>query len=78
MHVVACFVTPHHLLLLICPPAMCLQLPTILLGCLPTYSQIGIAAPVLMALLRFVSDCSTAGAATAGSSDSREQRQQLK
>jgi hypothetical protein len=42
---------PHHLPL----PCPLLQVPTILIGCLPTYHHIGIAAPVLMAVLRLVS-----------------------
>jgi hypothetical protein len=38
-----------------------ITLPTLLIGCLPTYAMIGIAAPVLMALLRFVQGIAVGG-----------------
>jgi hypothetical protein len=31
-----------------------ITLPTVLIGCLPSYHMIGIAAPVLLAILRFL------------------------
>jgi MFS family permease len=31
-----------------------ITLPTVLIGCLPSYKMIGIAAPVLLAVFRFV------------------------
>jgi MHS family proline/betaine transporter-like MFS transporter len=31
-----------------------ITLPTVLIGCLPSYHMIGIAAPVLLAVFRFV------------------------
>jgi MFS family permease len=31
-----------------------ITLPTVLIGCLPSYEMIGIAAPVLLAVFRFV------------------------
>ncbi|WIA36065.1 hypothetical protein OEZ86_007421 [Tetradesmus obliquus] len=40
---------------------LCVSVPTILVGCLPTYHQIGIAAPVLMAILRLVQGLAVGG-----------------
>jgi MHS family proline/betaine transporter-like MFS transporter len=31
-----------------------ITVPTVLIGCLPSYHMIGIAAPVLLAILRFL------------------------
>lgn len=38
-----------------------IALPTVLIGCLPTYSQIGIAAPILLAIFRFVQGIALGG-----------------
>lgn len=38
-----------------------ITLPTLLIGCLPTYAHIGLAAPILMALLRFVQGVAVGG-----------------
>jgi MHS family proline/betaine transporter-like MFS transporter len=38
-----------------------MALPTILVGCLPSYQTIGIAAPILMALLRVVQGLAVGG-----------------
>jgi hypothetical protein len=38
-----------------------ITLPTLLIGCLPTYAQIGLAAPILMAFLRFVQGIAVGG-----------------
>lgn len=38
-----------------------ITLPTLLIGCLPTYKMIGLAAPVLMALLRFIQGIAVGG-----------------
>jgi MHS family proline/betaine transporter-like MFS transporter len=36
-------------------------IPTILIGCLPTYWQIGLAAPVLLAILRLIQGLAMGG-----------------
>lgn len=38
-----------------------ITLPTLLMGCLPTYAHVGLAAPVLMAVLRFVQGIAVGG-----------------
>jgi MFS family permease len=38
-----------------------ITLPTLLMGCLPTYAHVGLAAPVLMAVLRFVQGVAVGG-----------------
>jgi hypothetical protein len=38
-----------------------ITLPTLLIGCLPTYAMIGLAAPVLMALLRCIQGLAVGG-----------------
>ncbi|MCG8543992.1 MAG: MFS transporter, partial [Alphaproteobacteria bacterium] len=38
-----------------------MAVPTTLMGCLPTYAEIGIAAPILLALLRIVQGLSVSG-----------------
>lgn len=38
-----------------------ITLPTLLIGCLPTYAMIGLAAPILMALLRFIQGLAVGG-----------------
>jgi MFS family permease len=38
-----------------------ITLPTLLMGCLPTYAHIGLAAPALMAILRFVQGIAVGG-----------------
>lgn len=38
-----------------------ITLPTLLIGCLPTYAHIGLAAPILMAILRFVQGIAVGG-----------------
>jgi MFS family permease len=38
-----------------------ITLPTLLIGCLPTYAHIGLAAPILMAFLRFVQGVAVGG-----------------
>jgi MFS family permease len=42
--------------------SICLMgVPTVLIGCLPTYAHIGIAAPILLALLRLVQGVAMGG-----------------
>jgi MHS family proline/betaine transporter-like MFS transporter len=31
-----------------------ITIPTVLIGCLPTYHQAGIVAPILLAIMRFI------------------------
>jgi MFS family permease len=38
-----------------------MALPTVLTGCLPTYSQIGVAAPILLCILRFLQGLAVGG-----------------
>lgn len=38
-----------------------ITLPTLLVGCLPTYAQIGVAAPALMATLRMIQGIALGG-----------------
>jgi MFS family permease len=38
-----------------------MAVPTVLIGCLPTYAQAGVAAPVLLALLRLVQGLAMGG-----------------
>lgn len=36
-------------------------LPTVLIGCLPTYQMIGLAAPILLAVLRAIQGIAVGG-----------------
>jgi MFS family permease len=38
-----------------------MAVPTVLIGCLPTYAQVGVAAPVLLSLLRLVQGLAMGG-----------------
>lgn len=38
-----------------------ITVPTLLIGCLPTYAMVGLAAPILMAVLRFVQGIAVGG-----------------
>jgi MHS family proline/betaine transporter-like MFS transporter len=38
-----------------------MAVPTVLIGCLPTFAQAGIAAPVLLALLRAIQGLAMGG-----------------
>jgi hypothetical protein len=49
---------------------------TFLIGCLPTYTQIGLWAPVLLVILRYAQ--SSAGGGRAGSGDERDARDRLR
>eukprot|EP00775_Hariotina_reticulata_P009250 gene9250-9416_t len=40
---------------------LAVSIPTVLIGCLPTYSQAGLAGPILMAVLRFVQGLAVGG-----------------
>ena len=40
---------------------LCISVPTILIGALPTYAQAGVVAPVLLALLRLVQGLAVGG-----------------
>eukprot|EP00775_Hariotina_reticulata_P012843 gene12843-12970_t len=38
-----------------------MTIPTVLIGCLPTYHQAGIAAPILLAIMRFIQGLAVGG-----------------
>jgi MHS family proline/betaine transporter-like MFS transporter len=38
-----------------------MAVPTVLIGCLPTYAHVGVAAPVLLSLLRLVQGLAMGG-----------------
>lgn len=38
-----------------------MAVPTVLIGCLPTYAHVGVAAPVLLSLLRLVQGVAMGG-----------------
>jgi hypothetical protein len=45
---------------------LCVSVPTILIGALPTYEQAGVAAPVLMAIMRLVQGLAVGGEVRCG------------